>query len=268
MEMRNTLAPQQVPAAKNSNITYESNGEEVIINFDMVRRYLVSGGGNVSDEDIMMFISLCRFQHLNPFLREAYLIKYGNAQATIVTGKDVFLKRAQANPNFDGLEAGVIVQNIQTGDITERPGTFFFASDQGGTEILIGGWARVWLKNQKVPMYESVSLREYIGRKKSGEITEQWMKKPATMIRKVALVHALKEAFPEQLGALYALEEMETATAIKLDETPVQLPEQMPEENRLPDAQQGQLEPVSMTWDEYTPEPVPVSQNPADILFS
>lgn len=77
--------------AENTQIVeYESNGEMVKISPTMIKRYLVSGGGNVSDGEVMMFMSLCRYQHLNPFLREAYLIKYGsNDPATIVTGKDV-----------------------------------------------------------------------------------------------------------------------------------------------------------------------------------
>ena len=76
-------------------VEYESNGEIVKISPTTVRKYLVSGGGNVSDQEVMMFMSLCRYQHLNPFLKEAYLIKFGNNDpATIVTGKDVFTKRA------------------------------------------------------------------------------------------------------------------------------------------------------------------------------
>ena len=98
--------------AENTQIVkYESNGEVVKISSDMVKKYLVSGGGNVTDGEVMMFMSLCRYQHLNPFLREAYLIKYGsNDPATIVTGKDVFTKRADSNPNYKGKKAGIIVQ--------------------------------------------------------------------------------------------------------------------------------------------------------------
>lgn len=74
-------------------VEYESNGEIVKISSTTVRKYLVSGGGDVSDQEVMMFMSLCRYQHLNPFLKEAYLIKFGNNDpATIVTGKDVFTK--------------------------------------------------------------------------------------------------------------------------------------------------------------------------------
>ena len=52
-----------------------------------------------------------------------------------------------------------------------------------------------------------MSLSEYIGRKKDGSPNRQWSGKPATMIRKVALVQALREAFPARLGGMYASEE-------------------------------------------------------------
>ena len=66
-------------------VEYEANGELVKISPNMIRKYLVNGGGNVSDGEVMMFMSLCKYQHLNPFLKEAYLIKYGNNDpATIV----------------------------------------------------------------------------------------------------------------------------------------------------------------------------------------
>lgn len=193
-------------------VEYEANGELVKLSPNMIKKYLVSGGGNVSDSEVMMFLSLCRYQHLNPFLREAYLIKYGsNDPATIVTGKDVFTKRADATPNYAGKQAGVIVLT-ESGDIVEREGSFVLPK-----ETLVGGWAKVFIKGHDTPEYASVSLDEYIGRKKNGEINGQWSKKPATMIRKVAVVQALREAFPDRFQGMYAQEEMTEVSGIKLD---------------------------------------------------
>lgn len=192
-------------------VEYEANGEIVQISPSMVRKYLVSGGGNVTDGEVMMFMSLCRFQHLNPFLKEAYLIKYGsNDPATIVTGKDVFTKRAEANPNYKGKKAGVIVQR-EDGTVEEREGTMVLPSEK-----LVGGWARVFIKD-KEPEYQSVSFDEYAGRKKDGSLNSQWSKKPATMIRKVAVVQALREAFPDRFQGLYAQEEMATVNDVGQD---------------------------------------------------
>lgn len=200
--------------AENTNtqlVEYESNGEMVKLSPNMIKKYLVSGGGNVTDGEVMMFMSLCRYQHLNPFLKEAYLIKFGsNDPATIVTGKDVFTKRADANPNYKGKKAGIVVQK-EDGTVEEREGTMVLPGEK-----LVGGWAKVFIKD-KEPEYQSVSFDEYAGRKKDGTLNSQWSKKPATMIRKVAVVQALREAFPDRFQGLYAQEEMATVNDVEQD---------------------------------------------------
>lgn len=195
-----------------SLIEYEANGELVKLSPTTVKKYLVSGGGNVSDQEVMMFVSLCRYQHLNPFLKEAYLIKYGsNDPATIVVGKDVFTKRADATPTYGGKQAGVIIID-KNGEVKEREGALVLPG-----ETLVGGWAKVFIKGHDMPEYASVSFEEYVGRKKSGEINGQWSKKPATMIRKVAVVQALREAFPDRFQGMYAQEEFPEVSGKKLD---------------------------------------------------
>ena len=192
-------------------VEYEANGEMVKLSPAMIKKYLVSGGGNVTDGEVMMFLSLCRYQHLNPFLKEAYLIKFGSTDpATIVTGKDVFTKRADANPNYKGKKAGVVVLR-KDGSIEEREGTMVLPDEK-----LVGGWAKVFIKD-KEPEYQSVSFEEYAGRKKDGTLNSQWSKKPATMIRKVAVVQALREAFPDRFQGMYAQEEFAEVSDIKLD---------------------------------------------------
>ena len=133
---------------KTSAITeYISNGETVRISPAMIKKYLVNGGGQVTDEEVVMFLSLCKFQHLNPFLREAYLIKYGDRQpATMVVGKDVFLKRAKKQPEFVGLQGGVIIKVNETGDIIDREGTFY----EKDSETLVGGWAKIYIKGYQI----------------------------------------------------------------------------------------------------------------------
>lgn len=183
-------------------VEYESNGQKVKLSPAIIRNYLVNGGGNVSDQEVVMFLNLCKFQKLNPFLREAYLIKYGSQPATLVTGKDAILKRAYRNEIYAGNVAGIIVVT-EDGEIERRTGTFKLKDEE-----LVGGWAKVFIKGYEQPIENEVSLEEYIGVKKDGEINSQWQKKPATMIRKVALVQALREAFPEELQAMYDSAEM------------------------------------------------------------
>ena len=185
--------------------SYLANGEEVKLSAGLVKKYLVSGdAAAVTDQEVMMFLTLCKYQHLNPFLREAYLIKYGNSPATIVTGKDTFTKRAAKNPNYKGKEAGIIVVNSK-GEVEQREGTFFLKSEE-----IVGGWAKIYVKDREPEMY-TVSFDEYAGRKKDGTLNNQWATKPATMIRKVAVVQGLRECFPEDFEGLYSPEEMSGA---------------------------------------------------------
>ena len=175
-----------------------------------------------------MFLNLCRFQHLNPFLREAYLIKFGNQPATIVTGKEAITKRAMRNPKYAGQQAGIVIFHEESGELEHRPGALLMKGEQ-----LIGGWAKVYVKGYDVPIEAVVSFDEYVGVTKDGAINSQWSKKPATMIRKVALVQALREAFPEDLGGMYASEEV----GVDFNEAalqPVEIPTDTDEMERIP----------------------------------
>lgn len=194
----------QIAKTDSTLTTYKVNGEEVQLSIPMIKKYLVSGNGTVTDQEAMMFLSLCRFQKLNPFVKDAYCIKYGNSDpATLVIGKDVYTKRAEQNPKFNGMEHGVIVLTAD-GDIKERSGSFYIK----GKEELVGGWAKVYIKGREVPQYDTVTFSEYAGYKKDGSLNSNWSKRPGTMIEKVAIMHALRNAFPNDFQGLYIQEEM------------------------------------------------------------
>ena len=183
---------------KNSLATLEyTMADGQVLTADTVRNYLVSGNGNVTDQEVVMFIELCKAQHLNPFIREAYLIKFGNSPANIVVGKDVFVKRAYRNPDYEGMRAGIVVVD-KTGDVKEREGSL-----KAPGETLIGGWCEVYIKNKKHPIKSVVSLEEY------SKAQSTWKSMPMVMIRKVAMVTALREAFPEDLQGMYDASEMQ-----------------------------------------------------------
>lgn len=199
MALQNSIAKKQ-QSPSNKVVEYKVGDETVKLSPSIIRNYLVNGGGNVTDQEVAMFLNLCRFQHLNPFLREAYLIKYGNQPATMVVGKEAILKRAMKNPSFGGMQAGVVVQHLNNLDELEyRTGSLVIAE----AEKLVGGWAKVYVKGYQVPIEAVVSFSEYVGVKKDGTVNSQWANKPATMIRKTALVQALREAFPDDVGGMY-----------------------------------------------------------------
>ena len=188
---------------------------------------------NIDDKELALVLGLCKAQRLNPFNKDVYIIKYGNSPASIVTSKEVFTKRANANPDFEGFDAGIVYINSQ-GEVCTREGSAVY---KAANEQLVGGWCRVYVKGRR-PYYDEVTLEEY-STGKSG-----WAKMPATMIRKVALVHCLREAFPDDFQGLYAAEEMgnagEKAQAMEAQEAePVQQVQEAPQQAQQAPVAQG-----------------------------
>ena len=176
-------------------VEFEVAGEKITLTPQIVRDYLVSGDKErVSMQEVVMFINLCKYAGLNPWLKEAYCIKYGSEPATMVVGKEAFMKRAENSYRVE------------------------------------------------------VSFDEYAARKKDGSLNSQWSKKPATMIRKVALVQALREAFPENFSGLYSEEETGT------EETSFLTPPDMPVTDQGPAAIPEQEQPT-------TPPVQPMTEN-------
>lgn len=182
-------------------VSYEVDGAELTITPEDVRGVLCDNP-NVTLKEVRLFLELCRAHKLNPFVKDAYLIKYGDNPATIVTGKDVFTKRAQRNQRFRGIQAGITVIGTD-GALHRREGSMLLQGEQ-----LVGGWCKVYVAGYEHPMYDEVSFAEYAGKRKDGSLNQQWASKPGTMIRKVAVVHALREAFPEEFAGLYDAAEM------------------------------------------------------------
>ena len=185
-------------------VKFEVEGQEIKLSKRIVQEYIVGTDVPITNQEFKLFTELCKVRKLNPFLREAYLIKYkAGTPAQLVVGKDAILKRAVLNPNYDGMECGIIVQK-EDGTIEERQGTFRL-----GNEQLVGGWARVFRKDWSHPTYSSVSFNEVAQRKNDGQLNSNWSTKSATMLEKVAKVRALRETFVEDLEGMNEAEEMQ-----------------------------------------------------------
>lgn len=181
------------PAASSAPVEIEAmDGQRMTVTFDDVRNFICK---EATIAECRIFLETCKQYHLNPFTNEAYLIHYDNKNSdtasTIVLGKTCYMKMAEAHPQYDGFEAGVIVMDEAAGELIHREGSIVY---QG--ETLVGGWAKTYRKDRSRPFYEEVNFSEYDTKK------SLWVTKPATMIRKVALVHTLREAFPATFGGL------------------------------------------------------------------
>lgn len=192
--MSTANAPATTELSDKGSCSYMVAGQEVKLSYATVRNFLTKGGGNVTDQDLVQFISICKYNQLNPFLNEAYLVKFGTTPAQMIVSKEALMKRAEECQNYEGIQAGVIV--LRNGEAIELEGTFYLPDDK-----LVGGWAKVYRSDRKFPYISRVRLQEY------DKAQSTWKEKPSTMIKKVAQVQALREAFPTQLGAMYTAEE-------------------------------------------------------------
>lgn len=162
--------------------------------FQDIKRYF-DPQNLLTEKQVGQALSLIKGRNLNPLANEVYIVAYkkktGGTEFSLIVSKEAFLKRAAQCKDYEGFEAGVVAVDSD-GVMHERKGAILLPGD-----TLIGGWARVYRKNFKVPVEIFVSREEYDKKQST------WDAMPATMIRKTALVNALREAFPEDLGNMY-----------------------------------------------------------------
>ena len=148
-------------------------------------------------QELQALLAIVKNRNLNPFTREVYFIKYGSGPAQIVVSKEAIMKRAEENPNFDGFEAGIVIET-ENGAIERLAGTIAPKNAK-----LRGGWCKVYRKDRSHAIEADADFAYYTTEK------NLWAKMPALMIRKVAIVSAFREAFSESVGGLYTADEMQ-----------------------------------------------------------
>ncbi|MEQ9810334.1 phage recombination protein Bet [Streptococcus jiangjianxini] len=176
-------------------------------------RSFVDPKHQASPQELQTLLAIVKNRNLNPFTKEVHFIKYGNNPAQIVVSKGAFMKRAEQNPNYDGLKSGVIYED-ENGELQNKKGIIL---PKGAT--LIGGWCEVYRKDRSRPVYREVELSAYTTGK------NWWQKAPGQMIEKVAVVAAVRDSFSEDVGDLYTTDEMEQASPI--DVTPQETQEEV-----------------------------------------
>jgi len=131
-----------------------------------------------------MFINVAREFHLNPFKREIFITAFGdgdNRKLSIITGYDVYIKRAERTGLLDGWE-------IKTeGNLT----------DKSLKAIVI-----IYRKDWKHPFVHEVYYSECVQYNKAGYPTSIWAKQPKFMTKKVAIGQAFRLCFPDDLGGM------------------------------------------------------------------
>ena len=182
-----------------------TTGEVLDLNFENIK-INVPNGDKLTKQELVQFFQLCKVQQLNPFLKEAYIVKYGSGPAQLVVDYKELQKRAEKNTKFNGMSSGIVIQK-DGGEIDYRKGQLILEG-----EIIVGGWCNIYRTDRDYPIEKVVSFKEF----NKGQST--WKEKPAFMIEKVAKTHALREAFTADLTGMYVEDEM---TEKKLEEVEV-----------------------------------------------
>lgn len=178
---------------------YESAYGLVELTPETVTKYLKRGNKDLNEQEIRLFIELCKYQKLNPFIGEAYAIKFGD-DFQMVIGYDTYKRRAEENPAYRGRKSGIVV--LRGSQVVQKEGTCLYPGEE-----LLGGWCRVYRQmanGLQIEEFKEVSLAEY------DKKMANWKSKPCTMIEKVAVSQALRAAFPKDYTSLYTAEEVGT----------------------------------------------------------
>jgi len=180
---------------------------------ELIKRTIADGA---SDDELRLFLQVCKGANINPFLRQAHLIpfwdgKAGSERRAIVIAIDGFRAIAESSGKYAGNDDAVFQGEVEIElEIWEGKG---------------GARKKVGTRKKKVPEKASVTVYKmmdgvrcpftasarwdeyYPGGRKGGK----WNDMPHVMLGKCAEALALRKGFPKQLSGLYAQEEMDQA---------------------------------------------------------
>jgi phage recombination protein Bet len=118
-----------------------------------------------TDAQLRMFLEICKATGLNPFLREIWFVA---ETGRIMAGRDGYLRVANENPMFDGMETRV---------------------ERDSHNVPVKATCSVWRKDRSHAITCEAYYSEYV---KGSPV---WRNYPSAMISKVAEVLALKRSF-------------------------------------------------------------------------
>lgn len=161
-----------------------ATSEQSQITSKLLSDYFATLTDKLTDVQRNQFAAVAQAFGLNPFKREIYATTYRNKDGqtvmSIVTGYEVYLKRAEMNPNYNGFETNFQVVNGE-----------------------MGCTCKVYRKDRTMPVTSTVWMSEYsTGR-------SLWASKPRMMLEKVAIATAFRRAFPCDFGGMpYTTDEL------------------------------------------------------------
>jgi len=174
-------------------------------------------GKDLSVGEFQVFLQIGMATGLNPFLKEIWAVKYGNAPAQIFIGRDGYRKVAQQHPEYDFHLVDAVYEK-DTFDVANAEVSHSYDLKERGA--LIGAYCLVKRKNSSKGVFNFVEFKEYYqgNKDEDGKVKQRydkykkeyqpmkptlWDSKPATMIKKVAEAQTLRMAFQEVFAGTY-----------------------------------------------------------------
>lgn len=180
---------------------------------ELIKRTVAKGA---SDDELRLFIQVCKGANLNPFLRQAHLVPFwdskdGVERRAVIVGIDGFRSTAESSGSYAGND-----DPIYDGDqeITYAGGKSKVTAPSKATVTVYK-----MLDGQKCPFTATARWSEYYPGEKKGF---QWHIRPYLMLGKCAESLALRKAFPKLLSGMYSQEEMERVIQVESDDQKIQ----------------------------------------------
>ena len=180
----------------------------------VIREYLDAFGyaGQLTPKEANQFVEIASAFNLNPFKREIHCVPYGTGEyrkLSIVTGYEVYLKRADRTGLLDGWECRIegSLKTVQIEKKGKGGGTYKADAMRGDLKAVIA----IYRKDRSKPI---------IWEAYHDEVTQDnaiWVKSPRFMVRKVVIAQGFRFAFPDEMGGMpYTTDELpDEMTAIR-----------------------------------------------------
>ena len=152
----------------------------------------------------LQFLNIAKTFGLNPFKREIFCTVYGEGQykqMSIITGYEVYIKRAERSGQLDGWHAETS-GSVATNDLKAK--------------------VTIHRKDRSHPFIWEVFYEECVQKTKAGVVTKFW-EKSNFMTKKVAISQAFRLCFSDELGGMpYTSDEMPQQEIIEITHKVVQ----------------------------------------------
>lgn len=214
-----------VADAEKGILRYVVQGREVLLTTAIVRKFFCAEADELS---AMGFMGYCRAHLLDPFAKEVYLSVIDNRPSFLVA-YTTFMKRAERHRKYKGFKAGLVLQREDDAAIPIESVTGVVPAPlvaiQGELTPpgykCIGGWCLVYRTDREDPGVGVVAVADYLQLTREGKPRKIWGDKKPTMIRKTAIAHGFRDAFPDEVGDMRIHEEFDADKPTAAEAEPI-----------------------------------------------